>query len=226
MANILIVDDEKKIIDILVEYLQRDGHTCFIGRDGVDALYIIKNNDIDLVVLDIMMPELDGFNVCKMIKEKEDIPIIFLTAKNKEEDKLKGYNLGADDYVTKPFSPRVLLAKIQALLRRASKEINVEQDYIKAGNIYLYPKAERVICNEDELKLTHMEFKLLCFLIQNQNQVFSREQLLSNLWGYDYFGNTRTVDTHIRRIREKLGDEGKHIITLIRSGYKFEVQND
>ena len=210
----------------MIEYLKKANCTCFFCEDGVDALFIIKNINIDLVVLDIMIPELDGYSVCKTIKEKKEIPIIFLTAKDKEEDKLKGYNLGADDYITKPFSPRILLAKIQAVLRRFSDNANKPQDYIRAGRIFVYLKSEKVVSDGIELELTNMEFKLLCFLIQNQNQVFSREQLLAKLWEYEYSGNTRTIDTHIRRIRKKLKDEGKHIVTLIRSAYKFEVQND
>ncbi len=223
MPSVLIVDDEKRILDILKEYFLKEGFDCFLAEDGIDALSIIKNNLIDVVILDVIMPEIDGFSVCSLIKNNRDIPIIFLTSKDREEDKLKGYSLGADDYVTKPFSPRVVLAKVKALLRRQKNLSNKPQDLICVGKICLYPSEEKVTVNGDVIELTHMEFKLLRFFIQNQNQVFSREQLLNKIWGYDYTGSTRTVDTHIRRLRVKLQDEGKRIVTLIRSGYKFEV---
>ncbi len=223
MYNILIVDDEKKILNIMSEYLKKEGFGCYIADNGIDALKIIKDEHIDIVILDVVMPEFDGFTICELIKKNNDIPIIFLTSKDKEEDKLRGYGLGADDYVTKPFSPRVIVAKVKVLLKRSKKINDDVNDYIKVGNIYLYPNQEKVLCSEEIVELTHIEFKLLYFLMKNQNQVFSREQLLNQVWGYDYLGNSRTVDTHIRRLRRKLKNDGKYIVTLIRSGYKFEV---
>lgn len=220
MANILIVEDEKNMQEIIVDYLRRGGHTCFTADDGVDALMILKNNPMDLMILDIMMPHLDGFSVCKMAREMSDLPIIMLTAKSGEEDKLKGYDLGADDYMTKPFSPKVLLAKANALLRRSS---TISADTINAGKIFVIPASHKVFVNGQEIALTHKEYELLHFFMVNPGQIFSREQLLNRIWGYDFEGTTRTVDTHIKTLRQKLGDEGKHIVTLIRSGYKFEV---
>lgn len=167
------------------------------------------------------MPHLDGFSVCKIAREMYSIPIIFLTAKEGEDDKLKGYELGADDYMTKPFSPKVLLAKVNALLRRSSPENT--QETLTAGNLALIPASHKVIVSGDNVDLTYKEFELLRFFMQNKNQVFSREQLLNRIWGYDFEGNTRTVDTHIKTLRQKLGAEGCRIVTLIRSGYKFEV---
>ena len=220
MANILVGDEEKNMQDIIIEYLQRGGHTCFAADDGVDALLLLKNNPMDLMILDVMMPHLDGFSVCRVAREMSSLPIIMLTAKSDEEDKLKGYDYGADDYMTKPFSPRVLLAKANALLRRFS--VNPAET-LSAGKITILPAAHKVYLDGKEIALTHKEYELLNFFMANAEQIFSREQLLNRIWGYDFDGGTRTVDTHIKTLRQKLGSEGKHIVTLIRSGYKFEV---
>ena len=220
MANILIVEDEKKMQEIIVEYMQRGGHICFTADDGIDALVVLKSNPMDLMILDIMMPNLDGFSVCKIAREMSNLPIIMLTAKGSEDDKLKGYDLGADDYMTKPFSPKVLLAKANALLRRSSL---LPADTINAGKISLVPASHKVFVNGKEIVLTHKEYELLYFFMVNPEQIFSREQLLNRIWGYDFEGTTRTVDTHIKTLRQKIGGESKHIVTLIRSGYKFEV---
>ncbi len=220
MANILIVEDEKAMQDIIAEYMQKGGHTCFTADDGIDALAILKNSPMDLIILDIMMPHLDGFSVCRSAREMSDSPIILLTAKSTEDDKLKGYDCGADDYMTKPFSPRILLAKADALLRRSGcaplKTVN-------AGSITLQPASQKVWANGREISLTFKEYELLSYLMSNPGQVFGREQLLNHVWGYDFEGTTRTVDTHIKTLRHKLGDAGRSIVTLIRSGYKFEV---
>ncbi len=230
MANILIVEDEKNMQDIICEYMRRGGHTCFTADDGVDALMLMKNNPVDLMVLDIMMPHLDGFSVCKTAREMSSLPIIMLTARSDEEDKLKGYEYGADDYMTKPFSPKILLAKANALLRRTSaastdSESDTQRKMICAGKITISTTAHKVFLDDTEITLTHKEYELLHFFLSNPGQVFSREQLLNRIWGYDFEGNTRTVDTHIKTLRQKLGSEGKSIVTLIRSGYKFEVKS-
>lgn len=220
MAKILIVEDEKNMQEIIAEYMRRGGHTCFTADDGMDALLMLKNNPMDLMILDIMMPHLDGFSVCKIAREMSNLPIIMLTAKESEDDKLKGYDLGADDYMTKPFSPRVLLAKANALLRRSSV---LPVDAVNAGKISIVPTSHKVFLDGQEITLTYKEYELLLFLMSNPEQIFSREQLFNRIWGYDFGGTTRTVDTHIKTLRQKLGDEGRHIVTLIRSGYKFEV---
>jgi len=220
MANILIVEDEKSMQEIIAEYMQRGGHTCFMADDGMDALLMLKNNPMDLMILDIMMPHLDGFSVCRMTREMSNLPIIMLTAKSSEDDKLKGYDLGADDYITKPFSPKVLLAKAKALLRRSSV---LPADTVNAGKISIILASHKVFVEGQEITLTYKEYELLYFFISNPGQIFSREQLLNRIWGYDFEGTTRTVDTHIKTLRQKLGGEGRHIVTLIRSGYKFEV---
>ncbi|MCI9663970.1 MAG: response regulator transcription factor [Lachnospiraceae bacterium] len=220
MANILIVEDEKAMQDILAEYMRRGGHTCVTADDGVDALVLLKGSPMDLMILDVMMPHLDGFSVCRMAREMSNMPIIMLTAKSAEEDKLKGYDYGADDYVTKPFSPRVLLAKANALLRRTAA---ADAGAVSAGKILLQPNFRKVFIDGQEIALTHKEYELLALLMANPGRIFSREQLLNRIWGYDFEGTSRTVDTHIKTLRQKLGGESRHIVTLIRSGYKFEA---
>ena len=222
MAVLLIAEDEKDMQNIIVDFMKQGGHSCILANDGVEALSILENNTVDLIILDIMMPRLDGFTVCKFARNICDVPIIFLTAKGEENDKLKGYEYGADDYVTKPFSPKILLAKVNAWLRHATATNS--QDILSAGEIMLYPSAHTVIVSGNEVELTHKEYELLHLFLQNKNQVFSREQLLNRIWGFDFEGNTRTVDSHIKSLRQKLGTEGRYIVTLIRSGYKFEVK--
>ena len=222
MAKILVVEDEKRMQNIIVEYMQKGGYTCITADDGVEALTILKRNTIDLMILDIMMPYLDGFSVCRVSREMTNIPIIILTAKGEEEDKLKGYEYGADDYITKPFSPKVLLAKVNALLRRYTTDI--PKNSLSLGKIFIMVASRQVYVEDKLIDLTYKEFELLRLFMENPNQVFSREKLLNCIWGYDFEGNTRTVDTHIKTLRKKLGSEGHHIVTLIRSGYKFEVK--
>ncbi len=219
MAEILVVEDEKNMQDIIGAYMQKGGHTCLIADDGVEALMILKSHPVDLMVLDIMMPHIDGFSVCKMTREMSNIPIVMLTAKSDESDKLKGYEYGADDYMTKPFSPKVLLAKVNALLRRTFSE---PADALNVGDITVVSSSRQVYVEGEEIALTHMEYELLHLFMTNPGQVFTREQLLNRIWGYEFEGTSRTVDTHIKTLRQKLGSEGRHIVTLIRSGYKFE----
>lgn len=221
MAAIMIAEDDKNMQNIIAEYMRRGGHSCITADDGIDAVTVLKGNPADLAILDIMMPHLDGFSVCRIAREMYNIPIIFLTAKEGEDDKLKGYEYGADDYMTKPFSPKVLLAKVNALLRRSLSE-SMQETYA-AGNLVLAPASHSVSACGNDIDLTYKEFELLKFFMQNKNQVFSREQLLNRIWGYDFEGGIRTIDTHIKTLRQKLGEEGRYIVTLIRSGYKFEV---
>ena len=223
MANILVVEDEKNMQEIITEYMRRGGHTCYTADDGVDALMILKNDPMDLMILDIMMPLIDGFSVCKMAREMSNIPIIILTAKGSEDDKLKGYDLGADDYMTKPFSPKVLLAKTNVLLRRTSASPTDAVNSLNGGKISMIPALHKVFLDGQEITLTYKEYEMLYFFMSNPGQIFTREQLLNRIWGYDFEGTTITVDTHIKTLRQKLGSEGRHIVTLIRSGYKFEV---
>ena len=183
MANILIVEDEKNMQDIIAEYIKKGGHTCFTADDGIEALMILKNNPMDLMILDIMMPHIDGFTVCKMAREMSNMPVIMLTAKSEESDKLKGYEYGADDYTTKPFSPKVLLAKVNALLRRSTSE---PLELLSAGKISVMPSSHKVFLDGQEISLTHKEYELLYFFMRNPGQVFTREQLLNRIWGSNY----------------------------------------
>ena len=219
MANILIVEDEKNMQDIIAEYMQRGGHTCFTADDGVEALLALKNNPMDFMILDLMLPHLDGFSVCRVAREMGNMPILMLTAKSEEADKLKGYEYGADDYMTKPFSPKILLAKVNALLRRS---MSVSPDTLSAGKIMIMPSLHKVFLDGQEIVLTHKEYELLSLFMAHPGQVFTRDQLLNRIWGYDFDGGTRTVDTHIKTLRQKLGSEGRRSVTLIRSGYKLE----
>ena len=221
MAHILIVEDEENMRNIIAAYMKKSGHICYTAEDGVDALMLLKSNPVDLMILDIMIPHIDGFSVCKVAREMSSMPIIMLTARAEESDKLKGYECGADDYTTKPFSPKVLLAKVNALLRRSSFE---PREVLSAGKISLTPSSHKVFVGGEEITLTHKEYELLYFFMMNPGRVFTREQLLDRIWGYDFEGISRTVDTHIKTLRHKLNGEGKHIVTLIRSGYKFEVK--
>ena len=190
MARIMVVEDEKQMQDILAEYMRRGGHSCVTAEDGVEALALLKQENADLLILDVMMPHLDGFTVCRLVRERSGIPIILLTAKAEEEDKLKGYEYGADDYMTKPFSPRVLLAKVNALLRRTSASA-LEAEALSAGKITLMPAARKVYVDGQEAVLTHLEYELLFFFLSNPGLVFTREQLLDRIWGYDFAGNSR-----------------------------------
>ena len=220
MANVLIVEDEKNMQNIIAEYMQRGGHTCFTADDGVDALILLKNNPMDLMILDVTLPDGSGYDYLEWVRERSRIPVLMLTANDMEIDEVTGLSLGADDYMTKPFSPRILLAKVNALLRRSYA---LPADTVNAGKISLIPASHKVFVNGQEILLTHKEYELLSLFMANPGQIFSRGQLLNRIWGYDFEGTTRTVDTHIKTLRQKLGDEGKHIVTLIRSGYKFEV---
>lgn len=220
--TILIVEDEASIREIIASYLKKSTFLVVEAEDGLTALSILKTQHIDLMILDIMIPHIDGFTLCRYARESSQLPIIMLTAKSAEHDKLKGFELGADDYITKPFSPKVLVAKVKALLKRMSYSNNERQ--LKGGEISLDPITHTVMVSGQRVQFTHKEYELLRLLLANQGKVFSREELLSRIWGFDYTGDTRTIDTHIKRIRAKIGDEARHIITLIRSGYKFEVR--
>ena len=218
--KVLVVDDEKLIVKGIRFSLEQDGMEVTCAYDGEEALLCAKEQKFDMILLDIMLPKLSGTEVCQQIREFSDVPIVMLTAKNDDMDKIMGLEYGADDYMTKPFSPKVLLAKVNALLRRTSSSV---ADMLTAGKISIVPASHKVFLDGQEITLTHKEYELLFLFVTNPGQIFSREQLLNRIWGYDFEGNTRTVDTHIKTLRQKLGEEGKYIVTLIRSGYKFEV---
>lgn len=219
--KILIVEDEEKLRSVLCDYFLSKGDVPSQASDGLQALSLMEENDFDAVLLDIMMPELDGLSVCRALRRTNDIPIIFLTALSDEEDKLLGYELGADDYITKPFSMSVLYAKVMALIKRNQRAV-LSADHMDAGGIILYPAKRKVFAGSREISLTPKEFALLHCLMQNRNLVMSREQLLVKCWGYDYEGESRAVDTHIKRLREKLGAHSDCIKTVIKAGYRLE----
>lgn len=220
--KILIVEDEEKLRNILKDYFISKDDVVYTAEHGVRALELAEENEFDGVLLDIMMPGLDGFAVCRALRKVSDVPIIFLTALSAEEDKLYGYELGADDYVTKPFSMSVLYAKMTALIKRQRGNMRLG-DVMEAAGIRIHLTSKKVYLDKKEVFLTPKEYSLLECLMKHKNMVMSREQLLVRCWGYNYEGEARAVDTHIKRLREKLGDHAKHIKTVIKAGYKLEV---
>lgn len=220
-SKILIVEDEAKLREILCDYFSSKGELPVEASNGIQALELIDENEFDAVLLDIMMPELDGLSVCRAVRRTNDVPIIFLTALSDEEDKLLGYELGADDYVTKPFTMSVLYAKTMALIKRNQRSV-LAGDRMEVSGITLELTAGRAYAGGKEVFLTPKEFALLRCLMQNKNLVMSREQLLVKCWGYDYEGESRAVDTHTKRLREKLGDYAECIKTVIKAGYRLE----
>ena len=219
--KVLIVDDESDMRQLVGMYLENAGYKWDEAPDGKTALEMIKRENFDLLILDIMMPELDGISVCKELRKTSDIPVIFLTAKGEEWNRVNGLRSGGDDYIVKPFSPGELVARMEAVLRRYVK--TGPKDSISYGELMINEAGRRVELSGKTVVLTVKEFDLLTFLCYHKGQVFSREQLLESVWGYDYAGGTRTVDTHIKTIRLKLGSYGSHISTVWGVGYKFEV---
>lgn len=219
--RILIAEDEPKLREVLCDYFRSKGDTPFPAADGLQALELAETEDFDAILLDIMMPGLDGFAVCRAVRRRKDTPILFLTALSDEEDKLYGYELGADDYITKPYSLSVLYAKTTALIRRSRGALRTE-GRLQSGGVVLDPDAQKVWLDGTEITLTPKEFSLLRCLLLHRGLVLSREQLLVKCWGYDYEGEARAVDTHIRRLRDKLGHHAHHIRTVIKSGYRWE----
>ena len=217
MANILIVEDEKNMQSIIAEYMQRGGHSCFTADDGVDALMILKNNPMDLMILDVMMPHLDGFSVCKMAREMSNLPIIMLTAKSEEEDKLKGYELGADDYITKPFGIMELISRVKALLRRSAYV--EEKKFLTLGNVFMDDEKHAVYVSDQVCELTYKEYELLKLLMSNAGIVTARDTIMERIWGIDFEGESRTLDMHIKTLRKKLGEAGSMIKTVRNVGY-------
>ena len=220
--TILIAEDEPKLREVLSDYFISRGDAPVTAAAGMQALELAQTREFDGVLLDIMMPQLDGFGVCRALRKNSDVPIIFLTALSDEEDKLLGYELGADDYVTKPFTMSVLYAKLSALIKRSRGSV-LTGDRLTAGDISLTLSSQKVTVAGKEVKLTPKEYALLLCLMRNRNTVLSREQLLVKCWGYDYEGESRAVDTHIKRLREKLGDAASIIRTVIKAGYVLEV---
>ncbi len=224
MANLLIVDDEQKIREVIREYSEFNGHTVEEAADGMTAVGLCKLNDYDLIVLDVMMPKLDGFTACKEIKKHKDIPVIMLSARSEEYDKLFGFELGIDDYVVKPFSPKELMARINAVLMRKSRQApQPPSGTMEFGGLSVNIAARTVYVDGNKIELTPKEYDLLFYLIENRNIALSRDKLLQDIWGYDFFGDDRTIDTHIKNLRNNLGPYRDYIVTLRGVGYKFEA---
>lgn len=224
MAKILIVDDEQRIREVIREYADFNKYETDEASDGMEAVAKVKNNDYDLVILDIMMPKLDGFSACKEIKKEKDIPIIMLSARGEEYDKLFGFELGIDDYVVKPFSPKELMARCGAVIaRKAKAEANAAKSAIlKYEGLELNTEARTVTVDGEKVDVTLKEYEILAYLMQNKNIAVSRDRMLSDIWGYDFFGDDRTIDTHIKNLRSRIGVYRDRISTVRGIGYKFE----
>jgi len=221
-ANILLVEDEDKLRKLIKTYLAKDGMNVHEAADGEEGIQMWEENKADLIVLDIMLPKYDGWTLCKRIREQSNIPIILLTARSEESDKLFGFELGADDYITKPFSVKELTARVKALLKRSNQMVSSE--ILKTDDLKIDKKSHQVQLRENILELSPKEYDLLIYLMNNKNQALTREMILDEVWGYDYYGDLRTVDTHIKRLRQKLLDYGDRIITIRGTGYRFEVK--
>lgn len=222
--TILVVEDEHILREIMTDYLLAEGYSVLEANDGKQALALFHEHQLDLIILDIMLPELDGWSVCRRIRKASNVPIIMLTARSDEDDTLLGFELGADDYVTKPYSPPILLARVKRLLER--RYASVEADELLSGSgISIHIPSRTVTADGRPCSLTHTEFELLAYLMKNKGIIITREQLINKIWGYDFVGDDRTINSHIRNLRSKLGEQAKYIVTVVRSGYKFEEQS-
>lgn len=221
--NILIVDDEKLIREVIKEYCLKENYNVFEASNGVEAIDYVKNEDINLIIMDIMMPKMDGYSSIKEIKSIKDIPCLMLSARKEEFDKLTGFDLGIDDYMTKPFSPKELIARIKAILKRTN---NIVKDEYIYKNLRLDILGRTLYINNKEVNITPKEFDLLIYMIENRGIALSRESLLTNVWGYDFYGDDRTVDTHIKMLRKNLGEYRNLIKTVRAVGYKYEDREE
>ena len=222
-TKILVVDDESRMRKLVKDFLARQGYTVLEAADGMEAMdYFYADKDIALIILDVMMPKMDGWQVCREIRETSKVPIIMLTARSEERDELQGFDLGVDEYISKPFSPKILVARVEAILRRTQGSGNADE--ISAGGIVVDKAAHTVMSDGSPVDLSFKEFELLTYFMENQGIALSREKILNNVWNYDYFGDARTIDTHVKKLRSKLGDKGEYIKTIWGMGYKFEVE--
>ena len=223
-AKILVVDDESRMRKLVKDFLTREGYIVLEAGDGMEAMYLFyEDKDIALIILDVMMPKMDGWQVCREVRETSKVPIIMLTARSEERDELQGFELGVDEYISKPFSPKILVARVNAILRRTLGAVG--NDSLEAGGITIDKSAHIVKIDGTPVELSYKEFELLTYFIENQGIALSREKILNNVWNYDYFGDARTIDTHVKKLRSKLGDKGEYIKTIWGMGYKFEVQS-
>lgn len=221
--KILVVDDESRMRKLLKDFLEREGYRVIEAADGLEAMErFYEDKEIALLILDVMMPNMDGWQVCREVRQSSKVPIIMLTARSEERDELQGFELGVDEYISKPFSPKILVARAEAILRRAHA-LDAEQT-LNAGGISVDKSAHQVKIDGTETELSYKEFELLTYFIENQGIALSREKILNNVWNYDYFGDARTIDTHVKKLRSKLGGKGNYIKTIWGMGYKFEVE--
>jgi DNA-binding response OmpR family regulator len=219
--KILVVDDESRMRKLISDFLIRNNYDVKEAEDGeqaVDMFYADK--DIDLIILDVMMPKMDGWQVCREIRKISAVPIVMLTARSDEQDELKGFELGVDEYISKPFSPKILMARVDAIFRRTNA---TEEEIIDIEGIVVNKAAHTVTIDNELIEVSHKEFELLTYFMENKGIALSREKILNNVWNYDYFGDARTIDTHVKKLRSKMGDKGDYIRTVWGMGYKFEV---
>lgn len=220
--KILVVDDESRMRKLVRDFLVKQEFDVVEAEDGEDALNkFYEQKDIALIILDVMMPKINGWDVCREIRETSKVPIIMLTAKGEESDELQGFGIGADEYISKPFSPRILVARVEAILRRAGRN---EEEVIEIGGISVDRPGHQVKVDGKELELSYKEFELLTYFMENRGIALSREKILNHVWNYDYFGDARTIDTHVKKLRSKMGGKGEYIKTIWGMGYKFEVE--
>ena len=219
--KILVVDDEARMRKLVKDFLSVKGFTVLEASNGEEAVDLFfEQKDIALIILDVMMPKMDGWETCRTIRKYSQVPIIMLTARSEERDELQGFNLGVDEYISKPFSPKILVARVEAILRRSNA---VSSDIIAIGGIRIDKAAHQVTIDGQNIDLSYKEFELLTYFVENQGIALSREKILNNVWNYDYFGDARTIDTHVKKLRSKMGEKGDYIRTIWGMGYKFEV---
>ncbi len=222
--KILVVDDESRMRKLVKDFLVKSNYEVVEAEDGAQAVDIFfEQNDIDLIILDVMMPKMDGWQVCREIRAYSKVPIIMLTAKSDERDELQGFELGIDEYISKPFSPKILVARVEAILRRTS-QVSAD-DLLEAGGIRIDKAAHSVTVDGKPIDLSYKEFELLTYFVENKGIALSREKILNSVWNYDYFGDARTIDTHVKKLRSKMGQKGDLIKTIWGMGYKFEVND-
>ena len=230
MYNILVVDDEVRIRSIIKKYAEFEGHSVTEAGDGMEAVRLCRKDKFDIIIMDIMMPELDGFSACREIRKVSDTPIIMLSARGEEYDKINGFELGIDDYVVKPFSPKELMLRIEAIMKRLSRKGSVEENAKKpnviveldGGGLRADLTARLVYINGERIDMSPKEYDLFFYMLDNRNIALSREKLISEVWGYDFYGDARTLDTHVKLLRKSLGEYSKYIVTLRGVGYRFE----
>lgn len=221
ILKVLVVDDEARMRKLVKDFLTVKGFQVIEAENGEEAVDIFfEQKDIALILLDVMMPKMDGWEVCKTIRQYSQVPIIMLTARSEERDELQGFQLGVDEYISKPFSPKILVARVEAILRR-TKQANVDASDV--GGIRIDKAAHQVTIDGEPIELSYKEFELLAYFVENQGLALSREKILNHVWNYDYFGDARTIDTHVKKLRSKMGEKGEYIKTIWGMGYKFEV---